>query len=101
MELKEHLIAARALIADEGDWGQGEDRCRACALDALRIEEDMTDDDPRAIKATEALRLALPASFTDDPNNWNHPVAQFNDRSETRHADVLALYDRAIEMAGV
>lgn len=99
MLLAERLIKAKAVIADPNDWGKGDDRNCACALDALRVGIDETDNDQGVMDAAKLLRVCLPATFETDPNDWNSPVAQFNDRPETTHADIMALYDRAIAKA--
>ena len=99
MLLIDRLTRAKATIENPNDWGKGEDRICACALDALRVLEDERDGDLEVEQATEALLAALPDDFEDDTSDWNHPVAQFNDAPETTHADVMALYDRAIAKA--
>ncbi|NEI71008.1 hypothetical protein GR212_15625 [Rhizobium lusitanum] len=99
MEIAERLVKAKAIIANPRDWGKGEDRDCACALDALRVGIDETDNEQDVMRAAGLLRDCLPFSFKADPNNWNTPVAQFNDAPETTHADIMALYDRAIAKA--
>ena len=88
--VKENLIAAKALIDTPAKWGKGCDRVCFCALDAASAIPDAY------IGVRDALKLALPADFEPDQSNWNHDVAQFNDEPGTTHADIMALFDRAI-----
>lgn len=89
---RENLIAAKALIIDPDNWGQGPDRDCYCVLDAVDAVKGSYGD------LEEANRLGefLPPDYEPDASNWNHPVAQFNDEPTTTHADVIALLDRAI-----
>lgn len=83
----EKLRRARKLIEDPAHWikGASEDvidgRQRYCAVGALATQESWLGE------AYEALS-------TEVPSGW--PVYLFNDDEATTHADVLALYDRAI-----
>jgi hypothetical protein len=99
MNLRDHLIQAKALIAAPEEWGKGADRDCLCIADAVRVGDVQDDRDPRAKVAMVALERALPADFRADPHDWDHPVVQFNDAPETTHADVMALFDRAIAAA--
>ena len=91
------LKAARGLIADPARWTKGvsarnangvavppisTDACRWCTVGAL--------DRVRANDATRvALSLALPT--------YHHSLIMYNDITTRTHADILALFDRAIE----
>lgn len=90
--IKENLIAAKALIADPMNWGQGPDRDCFCILDAADDVSGKYGD----LFAADLLGEFLPPGYEPDPSNWNHPVAQFNDDPATTHADIMAVYDRAI-----
>ncbi len=98
MTTKDRLIAARKLIESPEKWTQGE-----MARDAdgnMTISEDKTvcrcalgacmsiqaGDGYRAMRAS--LNAQLPAGHIR--------VHEFNDAPKTTHADVLALFDRAI-----
>lgn len=103
MTTRETLEAARATIADPERWVQGQERWantdgsyRHCALGALRL----------VVKPKMLERVAvedLLAEVTPDPPakfSLRAPaqkVAFFNDTRT--HADVLELFDRAIERA--
>lgn len=77
MDLKERLIAAKAVIAEPKDWGQGPNRDCPCVLDAVRVGEDETDADPEVMLAIDYLFKALPPDFPIRPGRPMHPVAQF------------------------
>ena len=95
----EILIAARAKIDTPQKWCKGSE-----ALNSEGEPVDTTDEGavcfcafgainavtPRYLynsDAKNALRVALGRSFITD----------YNDRPETKHADIMALYDKAIE----
>lgn len=91
MSLKDDLIAARALIDSPEKWGKGSPRpfgC-LCAMDALSRGVDLQPS--RFV----AARAALTASLKRGAKH----VAQFNDWPSTTHADIMALFDRAIDAA--
>ena len=88
------LIAARAIIADpamwyQGDWSASGDRydaeescCAECAI--FRAADDLGGYSYGIIKA-------MPG-FTPD-----HTLIHiFNDAATTTHADIMAVFDRAI-----
>lgn len=94
----EILKAARARIADPQNWCQGwfahdergqsldyndPEACSWCAVGALRREGERWNRG-----AYKALWAQLPAGY-------DH-VSDYNDDYGVTHADVLALYDRAI-----
>lgn len=88
------LRRAKALIADPEDWCQGYregwdgDRWRRCAVGALGAAK--ADLGLLCFNApNRALCDAMPKTY--------YAVAEFNDAST--HADVMALYDRAIAAA--
>jgi hypothetical protein len=88
--LRDDLIAARGLV--EAHWGKGDretgriPRDKFCAMTALGAKRDA---------CRQALIDALPADRRDGP----YPVVEYNDDPSTTHADVLALFDRAIQAA--
>lgn len=96
--VKENLIAAKALIDTPDKWVKhhfGFDGCM-CALGALgrALGVDPSDD----MGPNEAaLGGALPAGFQSNTNlSLGTKVANYNDHPDTTHADIMALYDRAI-----
>ena len=103
MTLTSDLIAAKALIDTPEKWRKGDygslGNCM-CALGACRAAIYGTTEHLRGRYwrgdengLAEALRAALP-----DPWSFSG-VSDFNDAPETTHADVMALFDRAIAAA--
>lgn len=96
MTLRDDLIAAKALIDTPSRWFKGNYVSVAgcmCALGACRQQMygspfgGMGDTNPLA----QALANALPSG------RWS--VSDYNDDPETTHADIMALFDRAIAAA--
>lgn len=90
MSVRENLIKAKALIADPEKWTKGAFEFRGCycALGALGMVERGTPAG-YSITAMRSLRKALPPHY--------YSVPTFNDKPSTTHADIMALFDRAIE----
>lgn len=89
-EVLRELTATRALIADPSHWGkvhyrEGERYCVSGAARQVGM----------SMASKRLLSLEVPATFRADPV-WRKWVPQFNDHPTTTHADVLALFDRAI-----
>lgn len=86
---RENLIAAKALIDTPEKWGKGtyepSPGCY-CALGALDAASEGGRWTPFEVMA--ALTIALPDSAKD--------IVAFNDDPNTTHADIMALFDRAI-----
>jgi hypothetical protein len=91
----EALVAARALIADERNWIKGDyDRevdgrtcyCADGALLAASWRPDLTYGVYDLARRTLALHA-----------RGGEGIIYFNDHPMTTHADVLAMFDRAIE----
>lgn len=94
MSVKEDLIAAKALIDTPEKWTKNyfrtDDGCY-CAVGAI---DAATRPDPtfdRGDRAHAALLAALPEGALS--------ITGFNDRRSTVHADIMALFDRAIAAA--
>ncbi|HYD06522.1 MAG TPA: hypothetical protein VEC60_12395 [Reyranella sp.] len=95
--LRDDLIAARALIDTPEKWGKGSDispangrYCAAVACNDFRSPAAMFD----------LLFEALPERFQQRGGLIRvGAVFDFNDHPTTTHADVLALFDRAIQAA--
>lgn len=96
MTVRENLIKARALIADEANWAKAGDvdprEGRYCAAVAC-------NDFPDAPRMFEALRAAIPAEYVGR-GGWVTKLFGFNDLPTTTHADILALFDRTIAAQG-
>lgn len=87
----EILKAARKLIKAPENWGKGPSLGeRLCAARAISVTVNW--DQQRFYKARKYLDQALPRGV---PRH----VAAYNDRPSTTHADILALFDRAIAKA--
>lgn len=102
MTAADQLRAAKALIDSPEKWIKGR-----FAVDKLGLTTSY--DDPRAtcFCAVGACRRycfrgdldeALPESFVALGKKAS-PVVEFNDHPDTTHADVMALFDRAIALA--
>jgi hypothetical protein len=97
---KELLIRGRELIVR--GWTQhvmrskdGECFCAMGAVhEAYMEQQSAPTEQPSFLMARDKLRKALPVSR----HGWSlfKSVPDFNDHGNTRHADVIALYDRAI-----
>jgi hypothetical protein len=98
MSLVEDLKAARGFIRLKRNWrkdGRGDLR-GCCAVVAVKRT---TNSSHRFQNAVYALRNALPESWEAGRERPFVLVGEFNDDPTTTHADVLALFDRAIAKA--
>lgn len=100
------LRAAREVIADPSHWCKGTDAMdedgkvcskydnaavRFCANGAVRRARMLTNANFNIeMTALDTLRSACPLA-----NKWEE-TPDFNDRPETTHSEVLAVFDRAI-----
>lgn len=106
MKLSKFLRIAKAGIEDPARWCKGvyardqygievdsrsEHACTWCALGAVRAFADSPDSSWPFYGAASALNRATPEGYDG--------VHEFNDREETTHADIMAVYDRAIATA--
>lgn len=93
MTVKEVLIAAKASIDKPQKWCKHDYQIgnRMCAVGAVRSAQ--YGDPQRAPGSRSAAHRALKklAEAVHGRSVW-----QFNDSSKTRHADVMAAFDRAI-----
>ena len=99
MSVKENLIAAKALIDTPEKWFKGEyesDNGCLCALGAVARavcpKIDFDEDKIGLYPEDGALAEALPFDWPKEVNE----IPDFNDAPETTHADIMALFDRAI-----
>ena len=91
MSLHDDLVAARKLVANGWTKGMFRRNGCVCAMGAVLWVVDSDDDEgiDREDEAIRALEAALPVCDVST-------LVGFNDREATTHADVLALFDRAI-----
>lgn len=107
MALRDDLIAAKALIDTPEKWSHGtalsyqDGNTRICAWIALHRAINTTGG--RLMAVYDAIYSALPvwwhirAAFRDEVRDaW---IIRFNDHRSTKHADIMALFDRAIKAA--
>lgn len=99
--VKENLIAAKALIDTPEKWIKGslqnaEETCFCTYGAAAKVARTFPHKSGMDSLLTDALADALPDSFLPDPNGILS-IAQFNDDPSTTHADIMALFDRAID----
>lgn len=101
--LKEDLIKAKALIDTPEKWGKGKllnetrQRCAIGAVEGACLHKPRLDNWDATLACRAALRRAAPSSF--EFPRANSSIAAFNDHPDTTHADIMALFDRAIEEA--
>jgi hypothetical protein len=102
----EILRTARSRIADEGSWLKGalQDGDRRCMVAALSVAAGSRNFGyPNRIERRLARILAaqLPSTAPLLARIRVYPASRrlmsFNDHARTRHEDVLAVYDRAID----
>lgn len=92
--VRENLIAAKALIDTPEKWGKGafisgSSGC-LCVLGALGVAA-RSDAYAWNYQDANALLSVLPFKASSETS-----LAKFNDDPRTTHADVMALFDRAI-----
>ena len=99
--VKENLIAAKALIDTPAKWVRGDYRDTVtgcmCAIGSVARAMELS---PGKVEAStfegKALALALPEGWERD----TVAIVEFNDDPTTTHADVMAMFDRAIAAQG-
>lgn len=84
------LIAARAIVARRGGWTQGGGTYPGpvCIYRALKVA---CPHDERRWQAIRLLRAALPGGFSQ--------VSFYNDAPKRTQAEIVALFDHAINIA--
>lgn len=88
MTLRSDLIAARALIDTPEKWCKGymrDDAGRFCAVGACA-------------EIDGGIRTIMALHETRKTNGWM--LSAFNDAPTTTHADIMSLFQRAIDNAG-
>lgn len=98
-QLADDLRAAKALIDTPEKWVKGVDftRTRRCAMAAIIDALGQPMGGYRFSECDRALCKAL--TIRKRRGSYPHPVVAFNDDLDTSHADILALFDRAIAAA--
>lgn len=98
MSIKENLIAAKALIDTPEKWIKydlrNDDRTCFCAIGAVEKAINLDPIDGDLFNSPEVMALA--ASLVEPSDTWTD-LSFYNDRETTTHADIMALFDRAIE----
>lgn len=92
MTLRDDLVATRALIDSPEKWLKEElsnGRGGFCIIGAL------TEINAPWRETKAALVAALPAAW----NHGQYSLVPFNNARTTTHADIMALFDRAIKAA--
>ena len=100
MSAVETLRKARELLTPEGAWGQGRDAENAAGLPCSPGDEGAVcwcsyGAMNRAGQAEKARPFFMAATGADDYAG----VVGWNDAPDRTHAEVLAAFDRAIELA--
>jgi hypothetical protein len=96
--VKDNLIAARALIDTPEKWGKGEYEPRPgcyCMAGAIFAAKGFNPWQEMGSPEAKAIEAALD-EVSDGLSPWRSYV-DYNDNFETTHADIMALFDRAIE----
>lgn len=91
---KQILVEARGLIEDEANWIKGRNRDGNCFCAFGAVLQAARAFGPNKWQAAEqALNKQCRVMFGE-------LVFGFNDAKSTTHADILSLFDKAIEAAG-
>lgn len=98
--VKENLIAAKALIDTPEKWGKGNGFVPPhgcfCAESACAEVARISPDYVVKWRLWRALEDALPEPWKTRCAAAELSVHDFNDDPSTTHADIMALFDRAI-----
>jgi hypothetical protein len=103
--LRDDLIAAKALIDTPEKWRKDDHLhagscCAVVAVNRVSGTEGVWADGARPSAMRAALFDHLPDEWREKPVfNIAIRIGDFNDHPDTTHADVMALFDRAIASA--
>ncbi len=96
MTLRDDLIAAKALIDTPEKWAKGPGvwgSDRHCAQQALLFKAGGMDAVSKALPVAWKIGQRLKGRWSCLPSA---NIIRFNDHPSTTHADIMALFDRAI-----
>lgn len=94
MSVKENLIKAKALIDTPKKWFKGGPGDAHAICTYIAVGQAC---EGRTGPVYAALYKALPWWFKLTAPKWDQKaIIWFNDRKKTTHADIMALFDRAI-----
>lgn len=104
------LIDAKALIVDPAHWSKGlfynGRKCSYCAVGALNVASGCEtpygagDNTPKGVRiANQTARRFLDHAVNSYAHSKYQSVMCFNDKPNTEHADVMRVFDKAIETA--
>lgn len=99
MDTLELLTQARAMIADPADWAGGGPiaRCEGhCVATAIWLIGGHSRDSLTSSTAGAALADAIGIEDFNPRGSWSE-IWNWNDAPERTHAEVMAVYDAAIE----
>lgn len=96
--VRENLIAAKALIDTPEKWGKGEGFTEpvGCLCAESACAQAAAPFQLVKVLSWEALEKALPEPWRTRCVTEDMAVHWFNDDPSTTHADIMALFDRAI-----
>jgi hypothetical protein len=91
-DLKDSIAGARALISTPASWCQGNPIIQGRRMTLLGALDRATTRNPRAL--IDAVREALPVGY-----RYAGGIIAFNNAPTTTHADVMGVFDRALDAA--
>lgn len=104
MSLRDDLIAAKALIDTPEKWRKDDSDdydgcCAIVAANRVSGSRRYDPDNPRQSRMWQAFYAELPEAYRQSSGASGAFIGDFNDHPDTTHADIMALFDRAIEAA--
>lgn len=105
MNAAQILKDAKAHISDPAMWCKGQFFASAPGKDLPDLDPHTFPNCPSCAFGAVAYAAKAPRSKADEyltraAREWsNQSVVDFNDDSETTHADIMTLFDRAIALA--
>lgn len=99
--LRELFINAREILSDRKKWGKNDYEPKPgtyCLLGACAVADGLLAHQGNDAAYSKVLE---PCIAKLHPRIGAHEVYEFNDRERTRHKDILAVLDCAIECSAV